>query len=107
MRPLTLGTPKPLLPTAGVPFLAHQLAKAKSFGVERIVFATSYRASMFADAFGDGSAFGLRIDYVTEEIPLGTGGAIRNAATALTGGPEGGVPVAVALLFTAPAFTSA
>ncbi|HEY9522677.1 MAG TPA: nucleotidyltransferase family protein, partial [Thermopolyspora sp.] len=88
LRPLTLGTPKPLLPTAGVPFLAHQLAKAKSFGVERIVFATSYRASMFADAFGDGSAFGLRIDYVTEEIPLGTGGAIRNAATALTGGPD-------------------
>ena len=71
-----------------MPFLAHQLAKAKSFGVERIVFATSYRASMFADAFGDGSAFGLRIDYVTEEIPLGTGGAIRNAATALTGGPD-------------------
>ncbi|GGK65115.1 GDP-mannose pyrophosphorylase [Sphaerisporangium melleum] len=84
LRPLTLSTPKPLLPTAGVPFLAHQLARARSFGVRRIVFATSYRASMFAEAFGDGSAYGLSLEYMTEETPLGTGGAIRNAAQALT-----------------------
>ncbi len=88
LRPLTLGTPKPLLPTAGVPFLAHQLARARSFGVRRIVFATSYRAAMFADAFGDGAAFDLEIVYVTEESPLGTGGAIRNAAEALRCPPE-------------------
>ncbi|MEV5407975.1 NDP-sugar synthase [Thermopolyspora sp. NPDC052614] len=88
LRPLTLGTPKPLLPTAGVPFLAHQLARAKSFGVRRIVFATSYRASMFTEAFGDGSAFGLDLVYMTEQTPLGTGGAIRNAAQALTCGPD-------------------
>ncbi|MFJ2032352.1 sugar phosphate nucleotidyltransferase [Streptosporangium sp. NPDC087985] len=93
LRPLTLGTPKPLLPTAGVPFLAHQLARARSFGVRRIVFATSYRAEMFSDAFGDGSAFGLSLEYVTEETPLGTGGAIRNAAEALTSGPDAPVLV--------------
>ncbi|HEX4812209.1 MAG TPA: NDP-sugar synthase [Nonomuraea sp.] len=86
LRPLTLGTPKPLLPTAGVPFLAHQLARARAFGVRRIVFATSYKASMFEPAFGDGSAFGLSLEYMTEETPLGTGGAIRNAAEALTSG---------------------
>lgn len=83
LRPLTLGTPKPLLPTAGVPFLAHQLARARSFGVRRIVFATSYKASMFEPVFGDGSAYGLTLEYMTEETPLGTGGAIRNAAQAL------------------------
>ncbi|MET8861564.1 NDP-sugar synthase [Nonomuraea sp. NPDC004580] len=88
LRPLTLGTPKPLLPTAGVPFLAHQLARARSFGVRRIVFATSYKASMFEPAFGDGSGFGLTLEYMTEETPLGTGGAIRNAAEALTSGPD-------------------
>ncbi|MEU9890350.1 NDP-sugar synthase [Sphaerisporangium sp. NPDC051011] len=93
LRPLTLNTPKPLLPTAGVPFLAHQLARARSFGVRRIVFATSYRASMFAEAFGDGSAFGLALEYMTEETPLGTGGAIRNAAEALTCGPDAPVLV--------------
>ncbi|GHH68431.1 mannose-1-phosphate guanylyltransferase [Streptosporangium violaceochromogenes] len=93
LRPLTLGTPKPLLPTAGVPFLAHQLARARSFGVRRVVFATSYRAEMFSEAFGDGSVFGLSLEYVVEETPLGTGGAIRNAAAALTCGP--GAPVLV------------
>lgn len=60
LRPLTLGTPKPLLQTAGVPFLAHQLARARSFGVRRIVFATSYKASMFEPAFGDGARSGSR-----------------------------------------------
>ena len=44
LRPLTIGTPKPLLPTAGVPFLAHQLAKAAAAGVTRVVLATAYRA---------------------------------------------------------------
>ncbi|MEN3540204.1 NDP-sugar synthase [Microbispora sp. ZYX-F-249] len=93
LRPLTLSTPKPLLPTAGVPFLAHQLAKARAYGVRRVVFATSYRASMFTEAFGDGSAFGLEIVYMTEDTPLGTGGAIRNAAQALTCAAEAPVLV--------------
>ncbi|MGW7483379.1 sugar phosphate nucleotidyltransferase [Nonomuraea muscovyensis] len=87
LRPLTLGTPKPLLPTAGVPFLAHQLARARSFGVRRIVFATSYKAAMFEPVFGDGAEFGLSLEYMTEEAPLGTGGAIRNAAEGLTAAP--------------------
>ncbi|MBO0808872.1 MAG: NDP-sugar synthase, partial [Actinobacteria bacterium] len=83
LRPLTIGTPKPLLPTAGVPFLAHQLAKAAAAGVTRVVLATAYRAGMFAECLADGSSFGLEIEYAQEETPLGTGGAIRNAATAL------------------------
>jgi mannose-1-phosphate guanylyltransferase len=83
LRPLTLGTPKPLLPTAGVPFLAHQLTKAAAAGVTRVVLATAYRADMFAECFGDGSAFGLELRYAHEDTPLGTGGAIRNAAGAL------------------------
>ncbi len=93
LRPLTISTPKPLLPTAGVPFLAHQLARASAAGVTRVVLATSYRADMFADCLGDGSAFGTEIVYAQEGTPLGTGGAIRNAAQALRGGP--GSPVLV------------
>jgi mannose-1-phosphate guanylyltransferase len=93
LRPLTISTPKPLLPTAGVPFLAHQLAKASAAGVTRVVLATSYRAEMFADRLGDGSAFGVEIVYVQEDTPLGTGGAIRNAARALRG--DAGRPVLV------------
>jgi mannose-1-phosphate guanylyltransferase len=88
LRPLTLTSPKHLLPTAGVPFLAHQFAKAAGAGITRVVLATSYRAEMFAEQFGDGSEFGLEITYVDEEEPLGTGGAIRNAAQGLRGGPD-------------------
>jgi mannose-1-phosphate guanylyltransferase len=93
LRPLTISTPKPLLPTAGVPFLAHQLAKAAAAGVTRAVLATSYRAEMFGDRLGDGTAFGLEIAYVQEDSPLGTGGAIRNAAQALDSDPASPVIV--------------
>src|SRR6201997_3619390 len=85
LRPLTMSAPNPLLPTAGVPFLAHLLARAAAGGVTHIVLATCYKAEMFAAAFGDGSAFGLSIDYVAEDVPLDTAGAIRNAAGSLRG----------------------
>ncbi|HLH83090.1 MAG TPA: NDP-sugar synthase [Trebonia sp.] len=93
LRPLTLSAPKPLLPTAGVPFLAHQLARAAGYGITHVVLATSYRAEMFTEAFGDGAGFGLSIDYVHEPEPLGTGGGIRNAAGLLRGGPDDPVVV--------------
>src|SRR5580692_2347699 len=85
LRPLTLSAPKPLLPTAGVPFLAHLLARAAAGGVTHVVLATCYKADMFAACFGDGSAFGLSIDYVQEDVPLDTAGGIRNAAGSLRG----------------------
>jgi mannose-1-phosphate guanylyltransferase len=93
LRPLTIGVPKPLLPTAGVPFLAHQLTKAAVAGVTRVVLATAYRAEMFAECLGDGSAFGLEISYVQEDEPLGTGGAIRNASAALHSEPHSPIVV--------------
>jgi mannose-1-phosphate guanylyltransferase len=85
LRPLTLSAPKPLLPTAGVPFLAHLLARAAVGGVTHVVLATCYKADMFASHFGDGAAFGLSIDYVQEDVPLDTAGGIRNAASSLRG----------------------
>ncbi|MGH3278067.1 MAG: nucleotidyltransferase family protein, partial [Trebonia sp.] len=93
LRPLTLSAPKPLLPTAGVPFLAHQLARAAECGITHVVLATSYRAEMFTEAFGNGAQFGLTIDYVYESEPLGTGGGIRNAAGLLLGRPDDPVVV--------------
>lgn len=88
LRPLTVHTPKPMVPAAGVPFLTHQLARARAAGVEHIVLATSYLAEVFEPHFGDGSSLGLHIEYVTEEEPLGTGGAIRNVASRLRSGPD-------------------
>ncbi|GLW17810.1 GDP-mannose pyrophosphorylase [Streptomyces sp. NBRC 13847] len=88
LRPLTVRTPKPMVPAAGVPFLTHQLARARAAGVEHIVLATSYLAEVFEPYFGDGSALGLHLEYVTEHEPLGTGGAIRNVASRLHSGPD-------------------
>ena len=82
LRPLTLSAPKPMLPTAGVPFLAHLLSRVREAGVRRVVLGTSYLAETFSDHFGDGSSLGLEIEYVVENEPLGTGGGIRNVAQA-------------------------
>ena len=78
LRPLTVSTPKPMLPTAGYPFLAHLLARIKAAGMNHVVLGTSYKAEVFEEYFGDGSEFGLEIEYVVEEEALGTGGGIRN-----------------------------
>ncbi|GAA2368779.1 MULTISPECIES: sugar phosphate nucleotidyltransferase [Streptomyces] len=88
LRPMTVNTPKPMVPAAGVPFLTHQLARARAAGVEHIVLATSYLAEVFEPYFGDGSSLGLHLEYVTEREPLGTGGAIRNVASRLHSGPD-------------------
>ncbi|MDH6226625.1 MULTISPECIES: NDP-sugar synthase [Streptomyces] len=88
LRPVTVNTPKPMVRAAGVPFLQHQLARAAAAGVEHVVLATSYLAEVFEPYFGDGSSLGLHLEYVTEREPLGTGGAIRNAATRLLSGPD-------------------
>ncbi|MDP9407553.1 MAG: NDP-sugar synthase [Actinomycetota bacterium] len=83
LRPLTVTTPKPMLPAAGVPFLLHQLARARDAGVDHVLLSTSYRSDVFEDYFGDGSSLGLDLEYVVETEPLGTGGGIRNAAERL------------------------
>ncbi|WP_027019381.1 sugar phosphate nucleotidyltransferase [Corynebacterium sputi] len=78
LRPLTVHTPKPMLPTAGAPFLKHLLGRIKAAGITHVVLGTSFRAEEFEHEFGDGSDLGLEIEYVFEEEPLGTGGGIRN-----------------------------
>lgn len=85
LRPLTLSAPKPMLPTAGVPFLTHLVTRIRDAGVPHIVLGTSYRAEVFEEHFGDGSALGVELEYLVETEPLGTGGGIRNVAPALRG----------------------
>lgn len=85
LRPLTLSAPKPMLPTAGVPFLTHLVARIREAGVTHVVLGTSYQAEVFESYFGDGAAFGVEMEYVVETEPLGTGGGIRNVADRLRG----------------------
>lgn len=83
LMPLTQNMPKPMLPVAGLPVTEHQLVMAKRAGITSIVLATSYFAETFIPYFGDGSHWGIDLQYAVEEEPLGTGGAIRNAAQLL------------------------
>jgi mannose-1-phosphate guanylyltransferase len=92
LRPLTNHTPKPLLSVAGSSFIRHQIAKLMDAGVEHVVFATSYLAGLFEEEFKD-FAQGLEISYAVEDVPLGTGGAIRNAARLLRGSSDAPVLV--------------
>jgi mannose-1-phosphate guanylyltransferase len=84
LMPLTKNTPKPMLTVAGLPVTEHQIAMAKAAGITEIVLATSYLSEIFTPYFGDGSQWGISIKYAVEKEPLGTGGAIRNAAQLLT-----------------------
>ena len=83
LRPLTLSAPKPMLPTAGLPFLTHLLSRIAEAGIEHVILGTSFKAAVFESEFGDGSKLGLQIEYVVEEEPLGTGGGIANVASRL------------------------
>lgn len=83
LRPLTLSAPKPMLPTAGVPFLTHLITRLRDAGITHIVLGTSYRAAVFEEHFGDGAELGVQLEYVVETEALGTGGGIRNVAPAL------------------------
>lgn len=83
LMPLTKNTPKPMLTVAGLPVTEHQLGMAKAAGITKVVLATSYLSEVFTPYFGDGSKWGMQIKYAVEKTPLGTGGAIRNAAKLL------------------------
>lgn len=84
LRPLTLSAPKPMLPTAGVPFLTHLLSRIRAAGIRDVVLGTSFQAHVFEEHYGDGADLDLRLRYVTETEPLGTGGGIRNVLGELT-----------------------
>src|SRR5438477_11700098 len=80
LRPLTGRTPKAMLEVAGEPFIAHQLRLLRREGVSHVVLCVGYLAEQIADFVGDGSRFGLRVDYKPAGPRLlGTGGALRAA----------------------------
>ncbi|OGS34964.1 MAG: hypothetical protein A2293_17045 [Elusimicrobia bacterium RIFOXYB2_FULL_49_7] len=80
LRPLTCNTPKPLLPIANRPFVEYQLQLLKKHGIREVVLCVAYLSHEFENYLGNGKRWGMKIHYVHEKEPLGTGGAIRNAA---------------------------
>ncbi len=76
LRPHTESCPKPLLPVAGKPMLEHIIERAKLEGFSHFVLAIHYLGHMVEDYFGNGEWLGVRIDYLREQSPLGTAGAL-------------------------------
>jgi dTDP-glucose pyrophosphorylase/CBS domain-containing protein len=76
LRPHTENCPKPLLPVAGKPILEHIIVGAKAEGFQHFLLAINYLADMIEDYCGDGSKWNVHIDYLREDSPLGTAGAI-------------------------------
>src|SRR3954447_4503093 len=84
LRSLTNKIPKALITVAGQPFLAHQLRLLHHAGIRRGVLCIGHHGEMIEGEFGDGSEFGIKLDYSYDGPELlGTGGAIRNALHSL------------------------
>ena len=80
LRPLTVYTPKPIVPILNRPLLQYQLEMLARAGIVDITLSLSYQPNKIEDLLGDGSDLGVRLNYVTEPSPMGTGGAYKFAA---------------------------
>jgi len=79
LRPLTSNLPKPMIPLVNRPMMEHVVNLLRQHGFDEVVVTVAYLANAIRTYFGDGSEFGVKMVYATEETPLGTAGSVRNA----------------------------
>ncbi|MBM3777473.1 MAG: NDP-sugar synthase [Acidimicrobiia bacterium] len=85
LRPLTLHTPKPIVPIFDRPFLDYQIELLRRVPeIDEVILSLNYQPRRIEEMFGDGAGRGLSIRYVVEPVPLGTGGAVKYAGDRLT-----------------------
>ncbi len=82
LRPLTLSTPKQMLPLVDRPMIEHVVGALAAGGIDEVVLSLGYRPDAFADAYPDATCAGVRLVYAVEPEPLDTAGAVRFAADA-------------------------
>ena len=87
LYPLTKQVPKPLVPVAGEPNAAHLIRYLKSYGYDEIAINVHYLSEAITSALGDGSQFGVRLEYLHEKELLGSAGAVEQMKHFLDGGP--------------------
>ncbi|MBI4036929.1 nucleotidyltransferase family protein, partial [Candidatus Daviesbacteria bacterium] len=85
LRPHTNDRPKPMVEVGGKPILSYQLEQLKKAGIEEMVFAVSYQKEALQKHVNGGENYGVKVGYSVEEMPLGRGGAIKQAMKHLTG----------------------
>jgi mannose-1-phosphate guanylyltransferase/phosphomannomutase len=83
LRPLTSNQAKPMMPLVNKPMMEHIVGLLAQHGFDDVVVTVAYLANQIRTYFGDGSDFGVRMRYATDEEPLGTAGSVRNAAAEL------------------------
>src|ERR1044072_4630291 len=85
LRPLTIHTPKPIVPIFNRPFLHYQIDLLKQVPeIDEVILSLNYQPGRIEEIFGDGAELGIKIRYVVEPEPLGTAGAIKYAAGTIT-----------------------
>jgi|SRR5680860_244793 len=77
LKPLTNELPKPMVPIMNKPLLERSMENLKKCGINDIVISAGYKGQYINEYFGDGSKFDLKIEYIYEALPMGTGGAIK------------------------------
>jgi NDP-sugar pyrophosphorylase family protein len=87
LYPLTKQVPKPLVPVAGEPNAVHLIRYLKSYGFDEIAINVHYLADAIETALGDGSNYGVRLEYLHEDVLLGSAGAVEQMKGFLSGGP--------------------
>lgn len=83
LKPLTNNLPKPMVPILGEPLLKRTICNLQEFGINEIIISICYQPEEINSYFGDGKDLGIKIRYIQEDIPLGTGGAVKNAQSYL------------------------
>lgn len=83
LRPLTLGTPKPMVPLLNRPCMEYIIELLKRYDIHQIAVTVQYLPDVIRNHFGDGSKYGVQLHYFEEDIPLGTAGSIKNAESFL------------------------
>ncbi len=78
LRPLTEDTPKPMLPVGDRPLLEHTIERLRSAGIAKVRITTRYKADKITQHFGNGTRFGVEMQYVSEGRPLGTAGSLAH-----------------------------
>jgi NDP-sugar pyrophosphorylase family protein len=85
LRPMTVHTPKPIVPILNRPFLYYQIDLLKQIPeIDEVILSLNYQPRRIEEIFGEGQGLGIRVRYVVEPMPLGTGGAVRYAGDSLT-----------------------
>src|SRR5882724_6381893 len=83
LRPLTCNIPKPMVPMGNQPMMEHIIRRLKENGFDDLIVMLYYQPDVIISHFGDGSAYGVKIEYLRPEADLGTAGCIKFAEKSL------------------------